>query len=77
MERIDVLEDIGLAVGDEDHVELVQWLIHKSNIILFNCSMLGTGISQFGEGGKQSFDSRPLHFTELSREDSLASPGAD
>lgn len=77
MERIDVLEDVGLAVGDEDHVELVQGLVDKTDVVLLNCGMLRTAVGQLGERGEESFDARPGHLAELSREDSFAPAGAD
>lgn len=57
MEGINILEDIRLSVGDEDHVQLVQWLVHKSHIVLFDGSMLGASICQLWEGCKKSLDS--------------------
>jgi hypothetical protein len=46
-----------LSVGDEDHVQLVQWLVHKSHIVLFDGSMLGASICQLWEGCKKGLDS--------------------
>lgn len=57
MKRINVLKNIRLTVGDQDHVELIQRLIYESNVILLDGSVLGSCISQLGERGQQSFDS--------------------
>lgn len=77
MQGVDVLEDIGLAVGNEDHVELVERLVYEADIVLFDGSVLGSTVGKLGEGGEESFDSRPGHLAELSREDSFAPAGAN
>ena len=51
MERIDVLEDVGLLVGDQDHVELVQRLVYESNIVLLDRGVLRSRVGRLGEGG--------------------------
>ena len=71
------MEDVGLAVRDEDHVELIKRLVDESDIVLLDGSVLGARVGKLGEGGEQSFDSRSGHLTELSREDSLPSAGTD
>lgn len=77
VQRVDVLQDVGLPVRDEDHVELVQGLIYESNIILFHGRMLSTGVCKLGKRREESFNSGPGHLTELSGKDSFSSPGAD
>ncbi len=42
---IDVLKNVGLTIGDQDHVELIQWLVDESYVVLLHCSMLGARIS--------------------------------
>ncbi len=51
MERIDVLEDVRLLVGDQDHVELVQGLVYESNIVLLDRGVLRSRVGRLGEGG--------------------------
>jgi hypothetical protein len=52
VERIDVLQDIGLAIGDEDHIELVERLIDEADIVLLDGGVLGTRVGELGEGRK-------------------------
>lgn len=40
MERVDVLQDIRLSIGDEYHVKLVKGLVDIANIVLLNSCML-------------------------------------
>ena len=42
VQRVDVLEDIRLAVGDEDHVKLIEGLVDEAHIVLLNSRMLGS-----------------------------------
>lgn len=77
MQGVDVLEDVGLAVCDEDHVELIERLVDESDVILLDSRMLGAAVCKLGEGGEKGFDARPGHLTELSRKDSFAPAGAD
>lgn len=73
MEAVDVLEDVRLTVGDQNNVQLVQWLVHEAHVVLLDDGMLGARIREFGERGQQGFNSRPSNFTKLARENSLAS----
>lgn len=50
VERVNVLENIALTVGDEDHVELVQRLVDVADIVLLDCGMLRASIGKLGEG---------------------------
>lgn len=77
MQRVDVLEDVGLAVGDEDHVELIEGLVDESDIVLLDGRMLCPAVCELREGGEEGFDARPGHLAELSRKDSFAPAGAD
>lgn len=52
VERVDVLENVGLAVGDEDNVELVKWLIDESNIVFLDNRVLRTAVGELGKGSK-------------------------
>jgi len=77
MQGVDVLENVGLPVGNEDHVELVQGLVHKADVILLDRGMLGTAVGQLRERCQQCFYPGPWHLAELPREDGLAASGAD
>jgi hypothetical protein len=61
---IDVLQNVGLLVGDEDHVELIQGLVHEANIVLLDCGMLGAAVSELGKGEQQGLESRSSHLME-------------
>lgn len=65
MQRRDVLKDVRLAVGDQDHVELVQRLVNEADIVLLDRSVLRSGVCELGKGCQESLNSRPLHLTEL------------
>lgn len=77
VQRVNVLEDVGLLVGDEHHVQLVQRLVDKSDIVLLDGRVLGAGVGRLGEGCQEGFDTRPLDVVESPREDGLAAAGAD
>lgn len=77
VEGVDILEDVGLLVGDEDHVELIKRLIDESNIILFNGRVLSTAVGELGERGEECFYSRSWHLSKLAGEDSFPPTGAD
>lgn len=68
VQTVDVLENVGLLVCNQDDVELIQRLVNESHVVLLDCSMLGTGICQFWERCKQCLDPRTCDFTELARE---------
>lgn len=73
MQTINVLKDIRLAVGDQDNVQLIQWLIDEADIVLFNGGVLSPRIGKLGERSKKSLNARPGDFTELARENRFAS----
>lgn len=66
-----------MAVGDEDHVQLVQGLVDEADIVLLDGRVLGAAVGEFGERGEEGFNSGSLHLTELAREDGLAAACAD
>lgn len=66
-----------MAVCDEHHVQLIQWLVHKAHIVLFDRGVLGAGVCQLGERGEKGFHARPWHLPELSGEDSFPATGTD
>jgi len=65
MKTVDVLEDVRLAVGDKDNVQLIERLVDEAHIVLFNDRMLGSRISQLGKGREQGFNSRASDFPKL------------
>lgn len=73
VQAVDVLKNVRLAVGDQDNIQLVQWLVHEAHVVLLDGGVLGSGVCKFGKRGKQRFNARPRDFTELAREDRLAS----
>lgn len=64
VEGVNVLEDIGLFIGDENHVELIQGLVHEANIVLFDRGVLGAAVSELGKGEQQGLEPRSSHFVE-------------
>lgn len=76
MQAVNVLKNVGLAVGDEDNVELIQWLVHKAHIVLFDSGVLGTGIREFGERCEEGLNSGASNLPELARKDGLSSTSA-
>lgn len=77
VQRIDVLQNVGLLVGDKHHVQLIQRLVNESDIVLLNGRMLCARIRRLGEGCQEGFDARPLDVVECPREHGLAATGAD
>lgn len=77
VQGVDVLENVGLLVGDEHHVELVKRLVDKSNIVLLNGSVLGAAVGQLWERGEEGFYPRPWHLSKLAGKDSFPPAGAD
>lgn len=75
VQTVDVLEDVGLAVGDEDDVQFVQWLVYEADVVLFDGGVLGSRVRKLGERGQQCLNSRPGNLSELAREDSLPPAG--
>ena len=77
VERVDVLQNVGLAVGDEHHVELVERLVNESHIVLLNSRVLRAAVGELGQGSEECLYSRSWHVTELPREDSFPSTGTN
>lgn len=53
MESLDVLEDVGRLVGDEENVEVFQGLVDIANVGGLNGSMLRAGWDEFREGREE------------------------
>lgn len=77
VQGVDVLEDVGLAVGDEDHVELVEGLVYEADIVLLDGGVLGAAVGKLGERSQESLYPRSWHLPKLSGEDSFPSSGAN
>ena len=77
VERVDVLEDVGLSVGDENHVQFVERLVNKADIILLYGCMLSSSVCQLRERRQEGLNSRPLHLSELPGHDCFTPAGAD
>lgn len=77
VQRVDILQNVGLEVGDENHVELVEGLVDKADIVLLDRRVLGTGVGELGKGGEECFDAGPGHLAEQARKHGLAATGAD
>ena len=77
MQRVNVLQDVGLEVRDEHHVELVERLVDKADIVLLDRCVLGTGVGELGQGGEEGFDAGPGHLAKQAREHGLAATGTD
>ena len=41
VQRINVLQDVRLPVGDENHVKLVERLVNIAHVVLFHSGVLG------------------------------------
>ena len=67
MQRIDVLEDIGRLVGDEEDVEIFERLVDITDFGSFYGGMLAVGGNEFRERCEEGFDSGPRHRVELTR----------
>lgn len=76
MQGVNVLENVGLAVGDEHHVELVERLVDEAHIVLLDDRMLSAAVGELRERGEESFDSRSWHLPKLTGQDSFPSSGA-
>lgn len=75
-ERLQVLQDVAVLGGDEDHVEFLQRLVHVANAVRFHKGVLLARVHQLREGGQEALDARPGHFHKLPRYDGLAGLGA-
>ena len=50
VQRVDILQDVGLPIRDENHVEFVEWLIDIANVILLHGCMLCARIRELWKG---------------------------
>lgn len=64
-ECLQVLQDVAVLGGDEDHVEFLQWLVHIANTVCFHKGVLLARIHQFGECSQKTLNTRPGHFHKL------------
>lgn len=64
VEGVDVLKNVGLLVGDEDHVQLIQGLVDESDIVLLDDGVLGARVGGLGERGEEGFDTGALDIVE-------------
>lgn len=76
VKRINVLQNVGLAVGDEDHVKLIQGLVYEADVVLLDCCVLIAAILKFRKRSKKTLNPGSLHISELAREYGLAAPCA-
>ena len=77
VQRVDVLKDVGLLVGNKHHVQLVQRLVDKADVVLLDRRMLRARVCRLREGCQEGFETRPLDVVEGPREDGLAPASAD
>lgn len=77
VQGVDVLEDVGLLVGDEHHIQLVQRLVDEADIVLLDRRVLCARIRCLREGRQEGFDARPLDVVEGAGKDGLAATRAD
>lgn len=75
-ERLQVLQDVAVLGGDEDHVELLQWLVNVADAVRLHECVLLPRVHQFGERSQETLDSCPGHLHKLSGYDGLPSLGA-
>lgn len=75
-ERLQVLQDVAVLGGDEDHVELLQRLVHVAHAVGLHEGVLLARVHQFGERREQTLDTRPGHFHKLPGDDGLSGLGA-
>lgn len=75
-ERLQVLQDVAVLGGDEDHVELLQRLVHVADAVGFYEGVLLARVHQFRERRQEALDTRPGHFHKLPGHDGLPGLGA-
>lgn len=75
-EGLEVLQNVTVLGGDEDHVELLQRLVHVSNAVRFHKRVLLACVHQFRESSQKTLDSCSGHFDKLPRHDGLTGLGA-
>lgn len=75
-ECFQVLQDVAVLGGDEDHVEFLQRLVHVADAVCFHKGVLLARVHQFRECCQETLDTRPGHFHKLPRYDGLTGLGA-
>ena len=75
-ECLQVLQDVAVLGGDEDHVEFLQRLVHIANTVRFHKGVLLARVHQFRECSQETLDTCPGHFHKLPRYNGLAGLGA-
>jgi hypothetical protein len=75
MEGVQILEDVARLVGEEQHVEALERLVHVANRFGFDEGVLdGAGVTlparahELGEGGEQALNSNAANVHELTRD---------
>jgi hypothetical protein len=64
-EGFKIFHNVGLFVGDEKDVKLLERLIQISHVFRLDKSVLAAGRDQLGEGGEQTLDPKLAHDHEL------------
>ena len=79
MESIEILKNVARFVGEEQHVEALERLVHVANCLSLDEGVLdGTGVAlparahQLGEGGEQAFNANAADVHELARDQRLS-----
>lgn len=75
-ECLQVLQDVAVLGGDEDHVEFLQRLVNIAHAVCFHKGVLLACVHQLWERGQETLDTCPGHFNKLPRYDGLAGLGA-
>lgn len=75
-ERLQVLQDVAVLGGDEDHVEFLQRLVHIANTVCFHKGVLLARVHQFRERSQETLNACPGHFHKLPRYNGLPGLGA-
>lgn len=78
MERVDVLEDVGVLVGEQNHIKVFQWLINIPHRLVFNGSIVAIQFgNQTGKVTKKSCDTVLRYVTKQTRKKRFSASGAD
>ena len=75
-ERLQVFQDVAVLSGDQDHVELLQWLVDVANAIRLHEGVLLPGVHQFGECSQKTLNTSPGHLHKLPGHDGFPGLGA-
>lgn len=77
VQRVDVLQNVGLEVRDKNHVQLIEGLVDEADVVLLDGGVLRAAVGKLGEGGEEGFDAGPGHLPKEAREHGFAASGAD